>query len=89
MTVRKQGKSKMHLKTYDKEFHRKKDKVCEGSLYVLLSQLKLRTEFAFCLHTISVQIYTCIERKFRACLLEVGDPGLVGLVSFVFTLWGT
>ena len=25
----------------------------------------------------------------RACLHEVGDPGLVGLVSFVFTLWGT
>ena len=26
---------------------------------------------------------------FRACLHGVGDPGLVGLVSFVFTLWGT
>ena len=25
----------------------------------------------------------------RACLQGVGDPGLVGLVSFVFTLWGT
>ena len=25
----------------------------------------------------------------RACLHGVGDPGLVGLVSFVFTLWGT
>ena len=24
-----------------------------------------------------------------ACLHGVGDPGLVGLVSFVFTLWGT
>ena len=24
----------------------------------------------------------------RACLHGVGDPGLVGLVSFVFTLWG-
>ena len=23
------------------------------------------------------------------CLHGVGDPGLVGLVSFVFTLWGT
>jgi len=26
---------------------------------------------------------------FRACLHGVGDPGLVRLVSFVFTLWGT
>ena len=26
---------------------------------------------------------------FRAFLHGVGDPGLVGLVSFVFTLWGT
>ena len=25
----------------------------------------------------------------RACLHAVGDPVLVGLVSFVFTLWGT
>ena len=25
----------------------------------------------------------------RACLHGVGDPGLVGLVSFVSTLWGT
>ena len=25
----------------------------------------------------------------RACLHGVGDPGLLGLVSFVFTLWGT
>ena len=25
----------------------------------------------------------------RACLDGVGDPGLVGLVSFVFTLYGT
>ena len=25
----------------------------------------------------------------RACLHGVRDPGLVGLVSFVFTLWGT
>ena len=24
----------------------------------------------------------------RACLHGVGDAGLVGLVSFVFTLWG-
>ena len=26
---------------------------------------------------------------FRACLHGLGDPGLVGLVSFVFTHWGT
>ena len=29
------------------------------------------------------------ENRLRACLHGVGDPGLVGLVSFVFTLWGT
>ena len=30
-----------------------------------------------------------VVRSFRACLHGVGDPGLVGLVSFVSTLWGT
>ena len=29
------------------------------------------------------------SQTLRACLHGVGDPGLVGLVSFVFTLWGT
>ena len=29
------------------------------------------------------------ERSLKACLHGVGDPGLEGLVSFVFTLWGT
>ena len=29
------------------------------------------------------------KREIRACLHGVGDPGLVGLVAFVFTLWGT
>ena len=28
-------------------------------------------------------------RRLRPCLHGVGDPGLVGSVSFVFTLWGT
>ena len=32
---------------------------------------------------------TTFETGLRACLHGVGDPGLVGLVSFVFTLWGT
>ena len=27
--------------------------------------------------------------ELRPCLRGVGDPGLVGLVSFVYTLWGT
>ena len=27
--------------------------------------------------------------RLRACLRGVGDPGLVGLVSVVLTLWGT
>ena len=30
-----------------------------------------------------------LNMRLRACLHGVGDPGLVGLVSFVFTLWGT
>ena len=30
-----------------------------------------------------------IQVDLRACLHGVGNPGLVGLVSFVFTLWGT
>ena len=30
-----------------------------------------------------------IKVLLRACLHGVGDPGLVGLVSFVVTLWGT
>jgi len=30
-----------------------------------------------------------VSPSVRACLHGVGDPGLVGLVSFVFTLWGT
>ena len=29
-----------------------------------------------------------VLESLRACLHGVGDPGLVGLVSFVFTLWG-
>ena len=29
------------------------------------------------------------NKQLRACLHGVGDPGLVGLVSFVFTLWRT
>ena len=36
----------------------------------------------------NIQIYI-EENTLRACLHGVGDPGLVGLVSFVFTLWGT
>ena len=35
-------------------------------------------------------LYGVGERNtLRACLRGVGDPGLVGLVSFVFMLWGT
>ena len=29
------------------------------------------------------------ENTLKACLHGGGDPGLVGLVYFVFTLWGT
>jgi len=28
-------------------------------------------------------------KPLRACLHGVADPGIVGLVSFVFTIWGT
>ena len=34
-------------------------------------------------------VASTLAPSFRACLHGVGDPGLVGLVSFVFTLWGT
>ena len=34
-------------------------------------------------------LYLPFHSRLRACLHGVGDPGLVGLVSFVFTLWGT
>ena len=48
----------------------------------------------------SVQVLNVLKRSsdfvasetdpfLRPCLHGVGDPGLVGLVSFVFTLWGT
>ena len=37
----------------------------------------------------SVKNIKLIYDGLRACLHGVGDPGLVGLVSFVFTLWGT
>ena len=53
---------------------------------------------AFCTLTYSIKrareirkfhVAVVQQRLIRACLHGVGDPGLVGLVSFVFTLWGT
>ena len=37
----------------------------------------------------SLKKIICTASNLRACLHGVGDPGLVGLVSFVFTLWWT
>ena len=37
----------------------------------------------------SLKKIICAASNLRACLHGVGDPGLVGLVSFVFTLWWT
>ena len=44
-----------------------------------------RESSAITLQSIFKSHYT----RLRACLHGVGDPGIVGLVSFVFTLWGT
>ena len=35
------------------------------------------------------KLWNDLPLDLRACLHGVGDPGLAGLVSFVFTLWGT
>ena len=39
----------------------------------------------FCAHNEKIAVLFTV----KACLHRVGDPGLVGLVSFVSTLWGT
>ena len=45
---------------------------------------------AFCKHfDLNEHFFLKVLLELRACLHGVGDPGLVGLVSFVFTLWGT
>ena len=44
---------------------------------------------AFYLGLCFPSVYSRNKAKLRACLHGVGYPGLVGLVSFVFTLWGT
>ena len=36
----------------------------------------------------NIAVHLSVVGSLRACLHGVGDPGLVGLVSFVFTLWG-
>ena len=36
-----------------------------------------------------LDLFPLQKKALRPCLHGVGDPGLVGLVSFVFTLWGT
>ena len=36
-----------------------------------------------------MQVHVVWRHTLRPCLHRVADPGLVGLVSFVFTLWGT
>ena len=39
-------------------------------------------------HYVNARVICIQDLLFRACLHGVGDPGLVGLFSFVFTLWG-
>ena len=51
------------------------------SVYVAMKEVKA--------HFRLEGVVLVVEIFFRACLHGVGDPGLVGLVSFVFTLWGT
>ena len=36
-----------------------------------------------------ISVRDLLSQGLFTCLHGVGDPGLVGLVSFVFTLWGT
>ena len=52
-----------------------------------LNKTKDRTKLSLWL--ISAIIFKSFDFFLRACLHGVVDPGLVGLVSFVFTLWKT
>ena len=51
-------------------------------LFKQLNWKDLSTQF-------QIQKALMVHKSLRACLHGVGDPGVVGLVSFVFTLWGT
>ena len=57
--------------------------------YVLIYDL-VNLEVSFNFHLTFLQLTGMKTlNTFRACLHGLRDPGLVGLVSFVFTLWGT
>ena len=53
------------------------------SLYCISIAIGLRKA------SVMAYIYFYLYEHIRACLHGVEDPGVVGLVSFVFTLWGT
>ena len=65
--------------------------ILRSMLFLFSRKLKLsfyKDQIHFC----SIRVFLMIPKgllSFRACLHGVGDPGLVGLVSFVFTPWGT
>ena len=61
---------------------------CTGQYSTVITRRSMMGSF------FSLQIHEPRNKAFvflslRACLHGVGDPGLVRLVSFVFTLWGT
>ena len=65
-------------------------KVCDaipGTLYVVSEENAAINENNMFTEIFNFEL--AFNLPLRACLHGVGDPGLVGLVSFVFTLWGT
>ena len=56
-------------------------------LFTYFSSIKNNSQISYSSITANFKIGRKIS--LRACLHGVGEPGLVGLVSFVFTLWGT
>ena len=61
-------------------------KIDKINISLLFEGVKI-VEFNFHSHVFRVMYQE--TRFLRACLHGVEDPGLVRLVSFVFTLWGT
>ena len=55
----------------------------------VINTLLVLIVYAYNKSALSFDCYASDKHGLRACLHGVGDPGLVGLVSFVFTLWRT
>ena len=62
----------------------------ERIFFSFFSRSNLKFHLLTCVAFLKVKIeIMSMKLRFRTCSHGVGDPGLVGLVSFVFTLWGT